>query len=181
MTVRSIKQSLQDWPRSSWMAGSLLAAAGIWYASGPVSVDAKVPAWLAEICGGAQQMFSTPVNSAGESARPVTTTKILSCEKLADMPGKSVTTMLVNFPPGAYTPAHRHPGSVTAFVVKGAVRSQLAGSPEQTYPAGSTWFEPTMALHMFAENPSASEPAELLVMFVTEEGCGPLVIPEPKS
>lgn len=177
----SVKGLLKAHPRSSWVAVSLLSAASVWFAANPVPAGVKLPTWFAEICGGTQQMFSTPVNSAGESARPATTTKILSCEKLADMPGKSVTTMLVTFPPGAYTPAHRHPGSVTAFVVKGAVRSQLAGSPAQIYPAGSTWFEPTMALHMFAENPSASESAELLVMFVTEEGCGPLVIPEPKS
>lgn len=181
MNMHSFKGAFSAHPRSSWLLGALIATSGVWYAVNPASARGNVPAWLAEICGGTQQIFSTPVNSAGESARPATTTRVLSCEKLADMPGKSVTTMLVSFPPQAYTSAHRHPGSVTAFVLKGAVRSQMAGTPAQTYPAGSTWFEPAMALHMFADNPSATEAAELLVMFVTEGGCGPLVIPEPKG
>ncbi|QDD67077.1 cupin domain-containing protein [Herbaspirillum seropedicae] len=179
--MHSLKEVLSAHPRSSWLLGALIAVSGVWYAVNPASASGNMPAWLAEICGGTQQIFSTPVNSAGASARPATTTKILSCEKLADMPGKSVTTMLVSFPPLAYTPAHRHPGSVTAFVVKGTVRSQMAGTPAQTYPAGSNWFEPAMALHMFAENPSATQAAELLVMFVTEDGCGPLVIPEARG
>jgi quercetin dioxygenase-like cupin family protein len=103
--------------------------------------------------------------------------KPLSCEKLADVPGKSITTAWVSFAPGAYTRAHRHPGSVTAFVVFGAIRSQMAGSAPRVYPAGSTWFEPAGALHLFAENASATQPAQLLI-FVADDGCGSLLIPE---
>ena len=43
---------------------------------------------------------------------------------------------------------------------------------------GQSWHENPMALHVFAENASASEPAELLVNFVNDNDCGPLVIPE---
>ncbi|MGC5700601.1 cupin domain-containing protein [Pseudomonas sp. NFXW11] len=113
------------------------------------------------------------------AARPQTQIKPLSCQPLSDMPGKVVTTLLVDFPPGAHTPAHRHPGSVTAFVVKGQVRSQMQGSPAQTYSAGETWYEAKGELHSFAENPSSTEPAQLLTVFVSDENCGPLVIPEP--
>jgi quercetin dioxygenase-like cupin family protein len=115
------------------------------------------------------------------TSRPATVVKPLSCEKLADLPGNAITTATVLFPPNAYTPAHRHPGSVTAYVIKGAIRSQLAGGPPITYTAGDTWFEPTGALHLFAENASTTETAELLVVFVANENCGPLVIPEPQS
>jgi len=95
------------------------------------------------------------------------------------MPGKVVTTLLVDFPPAAYTPAHRHPGSVTAFVVKGQMRSQMQGSPAHTYSAGETWYEAKGELHSFAENSSSTEPAQLPTVFVSDENCGPLVIPEP--
>jgi quercetin dioxygenase-like cupin family protein len=122
-------------------------------------------------------MFSTASVEAG-AGRPATRIEPLSCEKLAHVPGKAVTTVLVHFPPLAYSAAHRHPGSVTAFVVKGTVRSQMAGSPAVDYPVGGTWFEAPGALHVFAENPSALEPAELLAVFVTDDDCGPLVIPE---
>jgi quercetin dioxygenase-like cupin family protein len=111
-------------------------------------------------------------------ARPATVTRPLSCEKLADIPGKAVTTTVVTFPPNAYSPAHRHPGSVTAYVLKGSIRSQLSGGAAITYHQGETWFESTGTLHLFAENVSATEPAELLAIFVADENCGPLVILE---
>jgi quercetin dioxygenase-like cupin family protein len=115
---------------------------------------------------------------AASDVKPATTVKPLSCEKLADIPGKAITTAIVTFPPNAYSPAHRHPGSVTAYVLKGSIRSQLSGGAVAIYPAGATWFEPKGTLHLFAENASTTEPAELLTIFVADENCGPLVIPE---
>ena len=113
-----------------------------------------------------------------DAGRPPTVIKPLSCERLADIPGKTVTTAIVTFPPNAHTPAHRHPGSVTAYVLKGAIRSQLSGGPAITYAPGETWFEPAGALHLYAENESANNTAEILAIFVTDQDCGPLVIPE---
>lgn len=134
--------------------------------------------WIADLCGGDRPMFASAVDANGASSRPATIVKPLSCEPLAHVPGKSVTTALVEFPPGAYTGPHRHPGSVNAFVVSGSIRSQMAGTPAKTYHAGEVWFEPSRALHLFAENASGTEPARLLATFVTDENCGPLVIPE---
>ncbi|TPI43058.1 cupin domain-containing protein [Mesorhizobium sp. B3-1-6] len=115
----------------------------------------------------------------GATARPTTTAKPLSCEKLPNVSGHSITTALVEFPPNAYTPRHRHPGSVTAFVIKGALRSQMEGGPAVTYSQGQTWFEAPGAIHSFAENASATEPAKLLAIFVAEDDCGPLTVPLP--
>ncbi|QJP07551.1 cupin domain-containing protein [Pseudomonas multiresinivorans] len=147
-------------------------------------------ALVAAVAAGALlwQPASRPVvhlaeSHAGHSAdvRPATQVRRLSCEPLADMPGKVVTTLQVDFPPRGFTHAHRHPGAVTAIVLSGQVRSQMQGLPAQTYGPGETWFEPSRELHLFAENPSASEPARLLAVIVSEENCGPLVIPEPTA
>lgn len=108
--------------------------------------------------------------------RPTTIVRPVSCEKLPNVPGKSITTVVVEFPPGAYSPRHRHPGSVTAFVLKGQVRSQLNDGPAETFGVGQTWFEPPGTIHMFAENVSMTEPASLLATFVAEDDCGPLTI-----
>ena len=116
---------------------------------------------------------------AGASVRPTTTVKPLSCEKLPNVPGQSIATALVEFPPNAYTSRHKHPGSVMAFVIKGTLRSQMDGGPAVTYTTGQTWFEAPGAIHAFAENASATEPAELLAIFVAEDDCGPLTIPVP--
>lgn len=76
------------------------------------------------------------------TARPSTLVRLISCEKLPNVPGKAITTAIVDFPPNAFSPRHRHPGSVTAFVLEGALRSQLAGGPAVVYTKEQTWFEP---------------------------------------
>ena len=154
---------------STWPLAVLAAAAGALLVVRPmphaVSGAIEAPAHLA-------------APQAGGQARPATIVRRLSCTPLVDAPGKSLTTMLVEFPPGAFTGPHRHPGSVSAFVVAGAIRSQLGGAPAQVYTAGQTWFEPPMVLHAFAENASATRPATLLATFVADDGCRQLVIPE---
>ena len=114
--------------------------------------------------------------ATGAMVRPKTNVTVISCERLPNVPGKSITTALVAFPPDAFTPRHRHPGSVTAYVLKGSVRSQLMGGPAETFAAGQTWFEPPGTIHLFAENASATEPAELLAIFVADDDCGPLTV-----
>lgn len=131
------------------------------------------------VMGISRPLLSASNDSEGAATdRPATIVQPLSCEKLPQAPGMAITTAIVTFPPRAFSPAHRHPGSVTAYVLKGVVRSQMAGSAAQTYHMGTTWFEPPGALHRFAENPSDRETAQLLAVFVAKENCGPLVIPE---
>lgn len=125
-----------------------------------------------------QTHAASQTDTAQTAIRPHTTIRPISCKALPDIPGKSITVAVVDYPPNAYTPAHRHPGSIFAFVLKGTLRSQLQGSPAGTHVAGQSWFEPPGALHLFAENTSKTEPAELLATFITDKNCGPLVLPE---
>lgn len=134
--------------------------------------------WITDICSAAgRPMFSSAPTPAGAPALPATNSRILSCESLPDVPGKAVTTVAVDFPPLAASAPHRHPGTVTAVVVQGTIRSQLAGGPLIDYKTGETFFEPPRALHLVAENPDPSHPAKLIAYFVTDENCGPLVLP----
>ena len=110
------------------------------------------------------------------SARPVTITRPVSCEELDHVPGKSITTAIVEFPPNAYTPRHRHLGSVTVFVLKGRIRSQFGGGPVDEFGVGDSFFEPLGKIHLFAENASVTKAAELLAVFVADHNCGPMVI-----
>ncbi|MDP9930619.1 cupin domain-containing protein [Variovorax paradoxus] len=157
---------------------SLVLAAG--WALMPNGDRQDAVQWFADVCSGvARPMFSSAPAPAGSGAdaRPAISSKVLSCESLPNVPGKSVTTVLVDFPPLAYSPAHRHPGSVTAIILEGTIRSQLGGGPVGTYKSGETFFEPPRTLHLFAENPDPVRPAKLVAVFVTDESCGPLVLP----
>ncbi len=119
-----------------------------------------------------------PIGGNVAAARPATIVEPISCTKLPDVPGKSITTAVVTFPPAAYSPRHRHPGSVTAYVLQGTVRSQLAGGEPSVFTVGQGWFEPPGVAHLFAENASDREPARLLAVFIADDDCGPLVIPD---
>src|SRR5262249_1019290 len=96
--------------------------------------------------------------------------KILMSQSLPDIPGKQVTAVLVNYVPGGKSTAHRHAGDVLAFVVSGAIRSEnSATGPVKVYQAGETFFEPAGSTHLVSENASATEPAQLLAVFVADE------------
>ncbi|MGE0748209.1 MAG: cupin domain-containing protein, partial [Rhodospirillales bacterium] len=111
----------------------------------------------------------------GAAARPAAVPRPVSCEKLPHVPGKSITTLIVEFPPNAYTPKHHHAGSVTAFVLKGTLRSQLNAGPIETFTPGQTWFEPPGTSHTMIENASATEPAAILATFVADD-CAVLTV-----
>lgn len=94
----------------------------------------------------------------------------------ANISGKSLEAVTVNYPPGAKSEAHHHAKSafIMAYVISGAIRSQVEGEPVRVYQAGETWSEVPGAHHTISENASATEPAELLAVFLLDTGDGPL-------
>jgi quercetin dioxygenase-like cupin family protein len=109
---------------------------------------------------------ATP-SSAGARPRPVA--QPVSSDALPHVQGKRITTMVVEFPPNGFSPPHHHGGSVTVYVLSGVIRSQLQGQPPIVYRAGESFFEPPGAVHLLAENMSATEPARILAVFVADE------------
>ena len=109
-------------------------------------------------------------NSEAATPRPRTVVKTLRSEPLAAAPGKYVTTQLVHLPPLAFTPRHVHGGDVTAYVLNGAVRSQHAGLPAADFQAGEMFYEPYGTTHVFIENPSSTESADVLAIMVHDKG-----------
>jgi quercetin dioxygenase-like cupin family protein len=106
-------------------------------------------------------------NSPGST---LDTVEPVASHALPNVPGKRVTIVRVSYGPGGFTRAHRHAGSVTAYVTKGEIRSQLAGGPVETFKVGQSFFEPPGATHLVSANASNTEPAELIAVFVADEG-----------
>lgn len=98
------------------------------------------------------------------------TAQTISSDALPHVAGKNITTMVVEFPPGAVSPPHHHGGSVTVYVLDGTIRSQLQGQPAMVYSEGQTFFEAPGIVHLLAENVSATEPARILAVFVADDG-----------
>lgn len=94
----------------------------------------------------------------------------IASHALPNVPGKRVTIVRVFYGPGGSTPPHRHAGSVTAYITKGEIRSQLGGGPVETFGVGQSFFEPPGATHLVSANASNTEAAELIAVFVADEG-----------
>jgi len=115
--------------------------------------------WLAGAASGVQGQ------EAGAQVKPV------RAEKLPNVPGKTLTAVTVTYAPGGKSSAHRHAGSVFAYVLTGAIRSEnSATGPAKVYRAGETFFEPPGSEHLVSENASPTEPASLLAVFVADDG-----------
>lgn len=95
---------------------------------------------------------------------------VLMKQSLADMAGKVATVLTVDYAPGAASGPHVHPGSVFAYVLEGAVVSQLDGGEPITYTKGQSWYESPKKPHIVSKNASKTEPAKLLVLLLSQEG-----------
>jgi quercetin dioxygenase-like cupin family protein len=84
--------------------------------------------------------------------------------------GWLVTAVEVAYGPGESSPAHRHPGLTIAYVLDGEIRSKVGDEPEQTYTAGQMFLETPGQLHAVSRNVSATRPAKLLAVMLTEKG-----------
>jgi quercetin dioxygenase-like cupin family protein len=91
---------------------------------------------------------------------------------LPNVPGDSLTSVIVTYPPGSGSKPHHHAASAFTFVyvLSGTVRSQVEGEPVHIYKTGQTWFEMPGAHHVVSENASTTEPASILAVFVGKTG-----------
>jgi len=105
--------------------------------------------------------------------------EIVNSYAIPDMPGKRVTVVRVTYGPGGFTPPHRHGGIVTAYITKGQIRSQLNDGPVETFDVGQSFFEPLGTIHRVSANASNTEWAELIAVFVADEGAQLTTLIEP--
>jgi quercetin dioxygenase-like cupin family protein len=123
-------------------------------------------------------LASTIAASAAETAAPAMTTKVtpLTSKDLEGLPGKEGALFLVEYPPGATDPVHRHNASVFVYVLEGSVVMQTRGGKEVTLSKGETFFESPEDIHVVGRNASETEPAKFLAFFVKDKGA-PVVLP----
>jgi quercetin dioxygenase-like cupin family protein len=125
----------------------------------PLTMD-QISGVLAPLC----------IGSAAAAGSPLDKVEVITSHALPNVPGKRVTIVRVFYGPGGFSRAHRHAGSVTAYITKGEIRSQLGGGPVETFGVGQSFFEPPGSTHLVSANASNTEPAELIAVFVADEG-----------
>ncbi|GAA3440273.1 cupin domain-containing protein [Kutzneria kofuensis] len=135
----------------------------------------------ATACGSANESTPAAASATSTATSSPPQVSVLLQQALPNAEGKTFTSQIVDFPPGAAAPPHRHGQAfVYAYVLQGAVRSQVDDQSATTYHQGENWFEQPGAHHVVAANPSTTERAKLLVVYVSDTG-DPLQANDPHS
>ena len=104
-------------------------------------------------------------DAAGE---PVVTP--LMVKDLADMPGKEMLMVTVDYPPGAVDRVHRHDAYAFVYVLEGSIVMQVRGGKEVTLKPGQTFYEGLTDVHTVGRNASTTKPAKFIVVLLKKKG-----------
>jgi quercetin dioxygenase-like cupin family protein len=114
-----------------------------------------------------------PLHAAEEAAKeeykPTADIKTLVQKPVPGMDGKQMTIFHVSAKPGWIGGKHYHTGPVYVYVLKGPFSVDEEGKGTQTFETGEVYEEP-INQPMQARNTNASEPMELLVIQVSDQG-----------
>ena len=124
----------------------------------------------------AAALFSaaTPAHTPGDAVTPNFS------HVIPNIPGKSLVAVEVSYPPGGASQPHTHAKSafIYAYVVSGAIESQVNDAPAHVYTAGQAFYEEPGAHHRISRNASKTEPAKLLAVFVVDTADTALTTPQ---
>jgi len=108
-------------------------------------------------------------NQHPEGSKKITEDYLL--KKLLNEKGisnREVQMLVVNFPPGSSSPAHRHPCPTFGYVLEGQIESEFEGK-SHLYKQGDSFYEKPYGLHSVTRNNDSSKSARLLVIFIAEK------------
>lgn len=112
------------------------------------------------------------------AAAELVTVKPLMSKEMADMPGKELLMIQVEYAPGGADPVHRHDAHGMIYVLEGTIVMGVKGGKEQTLKAGDTFYEGPDDLHTVGRNASKTKPAKFIVVLVKDKS-KPVLIPVP--
>jgi quercetin dioxygenase-like cupin family protein len=109
-------------------------------------------------------------NAVPALASPEAVVTPLVAKDLPEFKGKEGVMILVEYPPGASDPIHRHDAHVFVYVLEGSIVMQVRGAPEVTLTPGQTFYEGPNDVHVVGRNASNTQPAKFIVFFVKNKG-----------
>jgi quercetin dioxygenase-like cupin family protein len=104
------------------------------------------------------------------------TVKSLLSKDLAGIPGKELSMITVEYPPGGSDTVHRHHAQVLVYVLEGSIVMQVKGEAPITLVPGQAFYEGPDDVHTVSRNASQTAPARFLVFFVKDKGA-PILVP----
>jgi quercetin dioxygenase-like cupin family protein len=108
-------------------------------------------------------------------AQEAKVTQLMS-KDLANLSGKEVLMVTVEYPPGSSDPIHRHNAYGFIYVLEGSIVMQVRGGKKMTLTPGQTFYEGPDDVHILGRNASQTKPAKFVVFFVKDKGA-PILVP----
>ena len=102
--------------------------------------------------------------------------KTIMSKDLTDIPGKEVSMLTVEYPPGGSDPVHRHYADAFVYVLEGSIVMQVKGGKEVTLMPGETFYEGPDDVHVVGRNASKTKPAKFVVFMIKDQG-SPVLVP----
>ena len=102
-------------------------------------------------------------------AAPQSVVTPLMTKDLADVPGKEIVMLTVDYPPGAVDSPHRHDAQVFVYVLEGSIVMQVRGGQEVTLTPGQTFYEGPDDVHTVGRNASTTKPAKFVVVLLKKK------------
>ena len=109
------------------------------------------------------------------SAQETSVTPLFQTD-LDDIEGREGLMVIVDYPPGVSSAAHRHNAHTFVFVLEGSVVMQVEGEERVVLSPGQIFYETPEDIHVVSMNASTTEPAKILVFFVKHQGA-PVTVP----
>ena len=102
-------------------------------------------------------------------AREATVQSLMS-KDLAGDPGRELSMITVEYPPGGSTQAHTHHAQALLYVLEGSIVMQVRGGAPVTLGPGQTFYEGPDDVHIVGRNASQTAPAKFVVFLVKDKG-----------
>ena len=102
--------------------------------------------------------------------------RTLLSKDLAGDPGKELTMITVDYPPGGSNPVHTHHAQAMVYVLEGSIVMQVKGGAPVTLTPGQTFYEGPDDVHIVSRNASATAPARFVVFLVKGKGAPILTV-----
>ncbi|WP_433866435.1 cupin domain-containing protein [Ralstonia wenshanensis] len=128
------------------------------------------------VCFAAAVVCSCLLMAQFVKAAPEASVTPLRSESLPEFPGKEAEMIVVDYPPGAVDPVHRHDAHAFVYVLEGSIVMSLNGGKEVTLKAGDTFHEGPNDIHTVGRNASATQPAKFVVFLIKKKGA-PILTP----
>jgi quercetin dioxygenase-like cupin family protein len=112
--------------------------------------------------------IATATPAAADGAGQTVTPQF--AQTIPNIPGKSMIAVVVDYAPGAASPAHTHAKSafIFGYVLSGEIESQVNDGARKVFRSGESFYENPGSLHSISRNASDTNPAKLLAVFVVD-------------